>query len=151
MDINNEHLTQFANYLRANKKSISKHFDMEYFMYIYNDDIGDGYFRELRDTEGDIPDLFSCGTTACLLGHATIPFPPEINDRDWDRYGIRVFGLEFGDLDWSFLFGSGWANSVYDGIRRIEYFVKNGVPQGFRDPTEWDEENLRYSMSILAT
>ena len=94
-----------------------------------------------------------CGTSACVIGHAStiIPLRKSDVDRDprdgelevnWLKYCKRIFGIISSDEEWDFLFSGEWGEyvdgseeQVREAIARLDYVIKYGdVPEG------WDQD-----------
>jgi len=95
-----------------------------------------------------------CGTAACAAGHGPSAGVPFIPGETWAEYSFRAFvprededGNDWGDWDWCF--GAGWAstdNTAHGAAARIEWFLKNGVPDD-GDDQRWGDAPLCYALS----
>jgi len=100
-----------------------------------------------------------CGTAACAIGHAptlaqvdsefrptkrkitmTNPWTKEETTfkepESWTAYTYRVFGLEEFSREWYWCFGPNWSNvdnTPVGAAKRIMYFIKNGVPDDWKE------------------
>lgn len=76
---------------------------------------------------------YDCGTVCCAAGHgphAGIPFAEE--DYCWEGYTQRVFGVNYFDDAYMWMFSAGWAaidNSPQGAAKRIEMFLDETIPE----------------------
>lgn len=77
-----------------------------------------------------------CGTSACAVGHATHVEGLEAFDDEghWQQYIRRIFDMEEFSIEYHWCFSSRWYdydNTAKGASKRINYFLKNGLPSGF--------------------
>lgn len=119
-------LQKLHDYLVANKKKVTPHFDMAVY---------------LVDTGGNSDDpmggksLNKCGSVGCLVGHGPVAgIPAYTKDPHWLDYSTRVFGTKD---DWDplyiWLFDGEWSehnNTVGHAIKRLAFTLKHkAVPK----------------------
>lgn len=126
-------LQKLATYLKALPEGY-EHFHMG----TYFQDRGDEYSGQCP-SELETQSYTRCGTIACAAGHGPAAgVIATIDGCSWDEYILEEFGVEWrcnsGDANWSYLFAWNWElfdNTPQGAGERIEYFLANGVPEGF--------------------
>lgn len=111
-----------------------EHFDITVYNKTY-----ESRFVKVKDID------FSCNTCGCVLGHAAT-FPEfKITEQDiyefmndypfaWQKFTEKYFGIEVDSFVWTWLFSTDWSevdNTLQGAIRRINYFIQNGMPENF--------------------
>lgn len=111
--MNRANLITLAKYFAQHKKLKAK-FNMS----VYCED---GYFSSTN-----------CGSIGCAVGHGPYAGISKSKDEKWLHYGQRVFDVNMAEF--CFLFSYSWHsvdNTKAGLVRRINYFLKNGVPGSF--------------------
>jgi hypothetical protein len=121
--MNRENLQKMADHIRTIPQEV---FAMNY--YRSNTTI------DQRDTE--------CNSVGCVIGHS-ITLAPNMVVRypdqsiDFEEWSEEFTGIESSNNEWDWLFSSGWHgvdNSPEGAALRIEWFLKNGLPE------DWNEQ-----------
>lgn len=95
----------------------------------------------------------SCGSSGCIIGHCTvlddkdnIPMT-QGGDIDYWGWSQQFTGIDIKSPSWDFLFSHKWMvndNTKEGAIKRINHFIKNGVPE--RNLIEIKNRRERYSI-----
>jgi hypothetical protein len=137
--INIKNLTILRDYLAANQATLEPHFGMSNWVI-------DRRHGERLSVCAAASTTNTCGTVACVLGHAAMCGIPEIcatkNDEYWDDYGHRVFGVGPSSCTVAdYIFHADWAmvdDTLEGAIDRITYVIdSNG-----KVPNSWTEDDL---------
>jgi hypothetical protein len=98
---------------------------------------------------GGVSAYHSCGTAACALGHGPAAGIICQKPLTWRGYSKEYFGLDSdsADFDWDWCFSGDWYwhdDTPQGAGERIEYFLANGVPEGFIEDGFEMEDLLDY-------
>jgi len=90
-----------------------------------------------------------CGTTACAVGHGPLAGLPALDGEDWRSYSDRVFGCSSRKsiAAFIFMFGPNWTglnNTAKGTARRMQYFLKHGIPDGIFP--EWSKDYVNFEV-----
>lgn len=151
--------------VRISEENKSDNFHMGKFF----DDLNIDVYRNTTRVypEQKLKDLDFCGTSACVVGHATAVLPVRRSDfRHKDKKGVasslsyidysnRVFSLDkdIHEADsrgtWDFLFDANWGtgrrkHDLQQAINRLGYVIVNGKPP---DVWGYGEEYIELEVS----
>lgn len=82
-----------------------------------------------------------CNTIGCIIGHCTVLDDPQNLPKDYEgdiKFGLwseKFTGLKWETKEWNWCFSSEWSkadNTPEGASKRIEYFLKNGVPKNWQ-------------------
>ena len=87
-----------------------------------------------------------CSSVGCVIGHCTIlatePLPMMVGheDRiDFENWSQQFTGLDFERDEWEWCFGGRWVegdNTPEGAALRIEWLIKNGLPENWEEQAE---------------
>lgn len=75
-----------------------------------------------------VPQTHPCGTSCCLAGMGLQAGIKPTEDETWGDYIFRVYGIDEMTNEFNFLFSASHTNSLPAAIRRLEYFLTEGLP-----------------------
>lgn len=99
-------------------------FDMNYFLSGHEAGTGALHNDAVWST---VPPTHPCGTSCCLAGMGLQAGLPPFDGENWGDYCERIYGINDSD-DFDFLFSSYHPNDLPAAIRRLEYFLTEGLP-----------------------
>jgi hypothetical protein len=84
-----------------------------------------------------------CNSIGCVIGHCvildkskTIPRFTVSGDINFEDWSVRFTGLNYFSNEWDWCFNSDWSevdNTPIGASKRIEWMLKNGVPNNWED------------------
>lgn len=116
----------------------------------YPDFAMDQFVAGIGGSGGSLVSTPECGTAACAAGHGPLAGVPFVEGETWGRYSRRAFinASPFAANDaWDWCFAATWSNvdnTAHGAAARIEWMLKNGVPDN-ADEQRWGEEPLCYT------
>lgn len=100
-------------------------FDMRWF--IVGKNLETGRYRG-DTTSTPVPQNHPCGTSCCLAGMGLQAGVKPTKNETWGDYIVRVYGIDEESDEFNFLFSASHTSSLPDAVRRLEYFLIEGLP-----------------------
>lgn len=100
-------------------------FNMGWFLFGFDNMSAERYCACVSDP---VPETHPCGTSCCLAGMGLQAGIAPLNHETWVEYINRVYGINGRSDDFDFLFSSYHPNDLPAAIRRLEYFLTEGLP-----------------------
>ena len=116
-----EHLNKVLSFAKAHP---DVPFNMGWFLFGFDNMSAERYYACVSDP---VPETHPCGTSCCLAGMGLQAGLPPFDGENWGDYCERIYGINDSD-DFEFLFSSCHPNDLPAAIRRLEYFLTEGLP-----------------------